>query len=224
MAAAVGESCRHPPPGGWHIQTRRRWCCCCNTVAKQQETSHTDHWHHIIIEIWVSISLSLALSFLPLLFFLPNPADVTLFQTQRQLNRASTYCCVTQLPFLLYSVHPSPLNSLPHLAVLLYEHLHHFLSAFPISAVTAVFSVFSSSILKPLLCCSLRKQLPCRWPLQLLVLFLYGAPRLLVHLHSIHLSPSPLLSGLIQLQQTGAHFTRYLFPCFVILPSSSSHH
>lgn len=32
------------------------WYCCCNTVTKQQETSHTDHWHCIVIEIWVSIA------------------------------------------------------------------------------------------------------------------------------------------------------------------------
>lgn len=36
---------------------QRHWPCCCNTVTRQQETSHADHWHHIVIEIWVSISL-----------------------------------------------------------------------------------------------------------------------------------------------------------------------
>lgn len=44
------------------------WYCCCKTVTKQQETSHTDHWHCIVIEIWVSFAsplfpCSLSLSF-----------------------------------------------------------------------------------------------------------------------------------------------------------------
>lgn len=42
--------------------TNTHWCCRSNTVTKQQEASHTDHWHCIVIEIWVSISLSLSLS------------------------------------------------------------------------------------------------------------------------------------------------------------------
>lgn len=67
---------------GWHIH--RDWCCCCNTVTKQQETSHTDHWHCIVIEIWVSVSFlsSLPLSVSLSRFFFPsNPADVTIFDS-----------------------------------------------------------------------------------------------------------------------------------------------
>lgn len=106
----------------WEDDTykHRHWCCCCNTVTKQQETLHTDHWH-IVIEIWVSIPLSLAS-----LVFLSGPADVTLFQTQKELNKASTslsstysfsatvlyissFFCILYLPLLFLScVTPLP--------------------------------------------------------------------------------------------------------------------
>lgn len=72
----------------WEDDTykHRHWWCCCNRVTKQQETSHTDHWHHIVIEIWVSISL-LSLP-LPLPVYFCQNYQTWLYS--KQLNRAST--------------------------------------------------------------------------------------------------------------------------------------
>lgn len=49
----------------WEDDTYKHkyWRCCCSTVTKQQEASHTDHWHCIVIEIWVSASFSFSVSF-----------------------------------------------------------------------------------------------------------------------------------------------------------------
>lgn len=134
----------------WEDDTykHRHWCCCCNTVTKQQETSHTDHWH-IVIEIWVSISLCLSPSSPD---FLSDPVDVTLFQTQKQLNKASgflsstysfsatvlytsSFFCILCLPLLI-------LCSVLHPILLLYRDLHHLLYWLPPSSSSNLFCFY----------------------------------------------------------------------------------
>lgn len=90
------------------------WYCCCNTVTKQQETSHTDHWHCIVIEIWVSIASLLfprSLSLFPL--FLLSQLNTT-FSAD---SSSSTYSCSVTFPLssallsrVLYT-HPPQLQS-----------------------------------------------------------------------------------------------------------------
>lgn len=109
---------------GWHMH--RDWRCCCNTVTKQQEASHTDHWHCIVMEIWVSVSflsslfpsLSLIRASFFLLFFIRQTPQTWLYfrlkhswvEPPLQLS-SSTYSCSATLKYLVfrqYSAPPSP--------------------------------------------------------------------------------------------------------------------
>ena len=98
----------------WEDDTykHRHWRCFCNTVTKQQETSHTDHWHYIVIEIWVSISPSLSfLSLSRFLFYFSirpgRPDSIPNSWTEPPLQllflRLLLLCnTITQLPFFLF--------------------------------------------------------------------------------------------------------------------------
>lgn len=211
---------------------QRHWRCCCNTVTRQQETSHADHWHHIVIEIWVSISLLFSFlhvsQFLSSCFFFVCQTDLTPFQTAERASSAafssSTY---SRSATLLYSSSsfpatvpspPSPWCSTPPFS----RHLSHcFLPRgpnlsppFSFCNVVPSFSITEFTIVL----------LPSLRPLHISAPSLLHSP---LNSSSIFIEftfPFSPLTGLVPPRQTGVHFTHYLFPCFVILPSSSGHH
>ena len=176
----------------WEDDTykHRHWRCFCNTVTKQQETSHTDHWHYIVIEIWVSISPSLSfLSLSCFLFFFRQTQQTWLYS--KQLNRASSAASL-----------PPPTPALQHnytAPLFLFctpssSSTETSTKPFTVSSLQLFYSVLLLlfiPLVLPLLQSSIHVLLLLLWPLPFpphhLVMLLQSGPHLLVHLHSVHL-------------------------------------
>lgn len=177
----------------WEDDTykHRHWRCFCNTVTKQQETSHTDHWHYIVIEIWVSISPSL--SFLSLSCFLfyfsvrpGRPDSIPNSWTEPPLQLLFLHLLllcntIIQLPFFLFCT-PSSSSTETSTTPRAVSSLQLFNSVSHLLFLPLVLLLLQSSIHVLLL---------LLWPLPFpphhFVMLLQSGPHLLVHLHSVHL-------------------------------------
>lgn len=89
-----------------HVNTH--WCCRSNTVTKQQEASHTDHWHCIVIEIWVSISLSLSLLIFPLFLLHQLNTSFSADSSSSTYSYSVTFPLSSALHSRVFYTHPPP--------------------------------------------------------------------------------------------------------------------